>query len=67
MVGLHRHELFLAFTRECGWSVETYKAWLFATLCRQLLPAAIAAAATEPRSPATTGTSFETALGDIPA
>lgn len=67
MVGLHRHELFLAFTRECGWSVETYKAWLFATLCRQLLPDEAAAAALEFRSLATAGTSFEAALRDLPS
>lgn len=67
LVGLHRHELFLAFTRECGWSVETYKAWLFATLCRQLLPDEAASAALEPRSPATAGTSFEAALRDLPS
>ncbi len=24
-------------TVECGWSVERYKAWLFETLCHQLL------------------------------
>jgi AcrR family transcriptional regulator len=67
MVGLHRHELFLAFTLECGWSVETYKAWLFATLCRQLLPDEVAAAALEPGSPATAGTSFKAALRDLPS
>lgn len=66
LFGLHRHELFLAFTGECGWSVETYKAWTYATLCRELLPADAAAAAVEPGSPATAGTSFTSALETLP-
>jgi AcrR family transcriptional regulator len=38
LFGIHRSETYLAFTQECGWSVERYKAWQFATLARQLLP-----------------------------
>jgi AcrR family transcriptional regulator len=66
MVGLHRHELFLAFTYECGWSVETFKAWLYATLCRELLPDGEAAAAVAPHAAASAGTSFEAALRHLP-
>jgi TetR/AcrR family transcriptional regulator of autoinduction and epiphytic fitness len=42
MFGVHRLETYLAFTEECGWKIERYKAWQFATLARQLLPARIA-------------------------
>jgi AcrR family transcriptional regulator len=31
------HETFLGFTRTCGWSIVEYKAWLYRTLCRELL------------------------------
>lgn len=34
---LHSHETFLGFTRGCAWSTEDYKAWLYQTLCQQLL------------------------------
>jgi AcrR family transcriptional regulator len=64
--GLHRHDLYLAFIRERGWSVETFKAWLYATLCHQLLPAAVATAALATDSPAVTGTSFRAALAELP-
>lgn len=32
LIGLHRAETYLALTVECGWSMERYKAWQFATL-----------------------------------
>jgi TetR/AcrR family transcriptional regulator of autoinduction and epiphytic fitness len=34
---LQRPETLHAFTIECGWSIERYKAWLYETLCQQLL------------------------------
>ena len=34
---LDSHETFLGLTRHAGWSVPSYKAWLFATLVQQLL------------------------------
>lgn len=34
---LHSDETFLGFTRGCAWSTEDYKAWLYQTLCQQLL------------------------------
>ena len=34
---LQRPETLRVLTVECGWSVERYKAWLFETLCHQLL------------------------------
>lgn len=45
MFGVHRLETYLAFTKECGWPMERYKAWQFATLARQLLPVEAAQAA----------------------
>ncbi len=63
-VGLHRHELYLAFTRECGWSVEAFKAWLYITLCRELLPPEIAKEAIVAGSAATSGLSFSGELAD---
>ena len=36
--GINRAETYLAFTVECGWTMERYKAWQFATLADQLLP-----------------------------
>ncbi len=41
LFGINRAETYLAFTVECGWTMARYKAWQFATLARQLLPAAI--------------------------
>jgi TetR/AcrR family transcriptional regulator, regulator of autoinduction and epiphytic fitness len=63
---LHRSELFLAFTADCGWSVESYKAWQFATLARQLLPDKVADAALVPGSAATRDLSFAAALEVLP-
>jgi AcrR family transcriptional regulator len=34
---LQRPETLRVLTGECGWSIERYKAWLFETLCHQLL------------------------------
>ncbi|WP_127934781.1 hypothetical protein [Nonomuraea polychroma] len=39
MVVLYSHETFLGLTRDAGWSVPEYKAWLYETLSRQLLEA----------------------------
>ena len=43
--GVHRIETYLAFTEECGWPMERFKAWQFATLAHQLMPALTAEAA----------------------
>ncbi len=53
--GIHRHEVFLAFTQESGWGFDRFRAWTFAVLCRELLPAEVAAAALLPGSAATVG------------
>ncbi|MEO8571973.1 MAG: TetR/AcrR family transcriptional regulator C-terminal ligand-binding domain-containing protein [Chloroflexota bacterium] len=45
LFGIQRSETYLAFTQECGWPLEPYKAWQFATLARQLLPGGAAGAA----------------------
>ncbi len=45
LFGIHRSETYLAFTQECGWSLDRYKAWQFATLANALLPEPIAEAA----------------------
>jgi hypothetical protein len=37
VVVLFSHETFLGLTTGCGWTTEDYKAWLFETLCGQLL------------------------------
>ena len=50
LFGLHRPEVYVAFTVECGWTVERFKAWQFVTLARALLPAADADAACAPGS-----------------
>jgi AcrR family transcriptional regulator len=34
---LHSHETYLGLTRDSNWSLVEYKAWLYATLCDQLL------------------------------
>ena len=34
---LHSHETFLGLTRDCDWPIDRYKAWLYRTLCHQLL------------------------------
>ena len=50
LFGLHRAEVFVAFTVECSWTVERFKAWQFVTLARAILPAADADAACAPGS-----------------
>ena len=45
LFAFHRAEVFVAFTIECGWSIERFKAWQFVTLARAILPAADADAA----------------------
>ena len=65
LFGLHRHELYLAFTDECGWSFERYRAWLFATLCDALLPPDVAREAVRPSSPATAGLELRASLADV--
>ena len=47
LFGVHRWETYQAFTEECGWPIERYKAWRFATLARQLLPPETGAAASD--------------------
>ena len=65
LFGLHRHELFLAFTVECGWSFDRYRAWTYATLCEQLLPRAAAEEATRLTSPAVEGLDLARGLAEI--
>lgn len=62
LFGVHRSETYLAFTEECGWPIERYKAWQFATLARQLLPVAIAEAALAGSSPDLADLSFAAEL-----
>jgi AcrR family transcriptional regulator len=38
---LQRPEMLRALTVECGWSIQRYKAWLYETLCQQLLSAGV--------------------------
>ena len=63
LFGVHRSETYLAFTEECGWPIERFKAWQFATLARQLLPVGIAEAALDRRSPDIADLSFASELG----
>jgi AcrR family transcriptional regulator len=65
LFGLHRHELYLAFTQEAGWSFDRYRAWTFATLCDQLLPPTVARAAVRVGSSATTGLELARALPEL--
>lgn len=67
LFGLHRHELYVAFTTEAGWTFDRYRAWTFVTLCQQLLPPDIAATAVQPGSPATTDLELSRALPEIAA
>jgi len=67
LFGIHRHELFLAFTGECGWSFDRYRAWTFVTLCDQLLPPGVAMAAVAPGSPATQDLELVSFLRDFTA
>ena len=65
LFGINRAETYLAFTVECGWTMARYKAWQFATLARQLLPAGAAEAALAGRSDAAADVSFEADLADF--
>jgi hypothetical protein len=65
LFGLHRHELYLAFTEEAGWSFDRYRAWTFATLCDQLLPPRVARAAIREGSSATAGLELAAALPEL--
>jgi AcrR family transcriptional regulator len=65
LFGLHRHELYLAFTNEAGWTFDRYRAWTFATLCDQLLPSEVARAAVVDGSPATAGLELARALPEL--
>ena len=67
LFGLHRHELYLAFTTEANWTFDRYRAWTYATLCQQLLPPDVAAAAVRPGSPATADLDLGRALPEIAA
>ncbi|MEZ4595585.1 MAG: hypothetical protein R3C32_01435 [Chloroflexota bacterium] len=60
LFGLHRAETYLAFTAECGWTMERYKAWQFATLARALLPPADVTASVSPDSVNVADLSFGT-------
>ena len=62
LFGLHRSEIYLAFTQECGWPLERYKAWQFATLAQALLPEPAARAALAPASPDTEDLTFAAEL-----
>jgi TetR/AcrR family transcriptional regulator of autoinduction and epiphytic fitness len=66
MSAVHRHETYLAFVGEGGWSVEAYKAWLYVTLARQLLTDDQAKRALAPRSDALVDMSFASARAELP-
>jgi AcrR family transcriptional regulator len=65
LFALHRHELYLAFTNECGWSFDRYRAWTFATLCWQLLPGRVAERAVKPGATATIGLGLAGGLTEV--
>ena len=65
LFGLHRHELYLAFTAEAGWTFDRYRAWTYATLCQQLLPPDVATAAMRPGSRATADLDLGNALPEL--
>ena len=58
LFGVHRWETYQAFTEECGWPIERYKAWQFATLARQLLPPETGAASSDETPADVTDLSF---------
>jgi AcrR family transcriptional regulator len=65
LFGLHRHELYLAFTDECGWSFDRFRAWLFVTLCTQLLPVSVATEAVRVGAPATADLELGRAIAEV--
>jgi len=62
LFGVHRSETYLAFTEGCGWPMERYKAWQFATLARQMLSVEAAEVAVGGRSPDVADLSFAAEL-----
>jgi TetR/AcrR family transcriptional regulator, regulator of autoinduction and epiphytic fitness len=44
---IYSHETFLVLTRDAGWTIAEYKAWLYQTLSQQLLAARTRARATK--------------------
>lgn len=65
LFGLHRAEVYVAFTDECGWPSERFKAWQFVTLARALLPAADADAGCAPGSASVVDLSFASDVGSF--
>ena len=65
LFGLHRHEVYLAFTVEAGWDFDRYRAWTFAVLCQQLLPPDVAALGTAAGGPATAGLELARGLPEL--
>ena len=63
LFGLHRAEVYVAFTVECGWTVERFKAWQFVTLARALLPADDADEAGVPGTASVSDLSFASEVG----
>lgn len=62
LFGVHRSETYLAFTQECDWPLERYKAWQFVTLAGALLPRPTADAALAAGSPVVEDMSFAAEL-----
>jgi AcrR family transcriptional regulator len=65
LAGVHRHELYLAFVEEAGWSFDRYRAWTFVTLCTSLLPDDVAREAGRPGSPAVAGLDLAGSLAEL--
>jgi TetR/AcrR family transcriptional regulator of autoinduction and epiphytic fitness len=62
MFTLNSHETFLELTVGSGWSLEEFKAWLYRTLCEQLLPSTTPARREGPLQAAAQGLSFAALL-----
>ena len=65
LAGIHRHEVYLAFTDEAGWSFDRYRAWSYAALCEALLPEEVARDAVRAASPAVAGLELARALPEL--
>jgi AcrR family transcriptional regulator len=63
--GIHRHEVYLAFTGEAGWSFDRYRAWSYAALCEALLADDVARDAVRASSPAVAGLELARALPEL--
>ena len=63
--GIHRHEVYLAFVDEAGWSFDRYRAWSYAALCEALLPDDVARDAVRAGSPAVEGLELARALPEL--